>query len=144
MAKQTGKIIDIKQVGDKHTAYIECISQSACSSCQSQSSCGVGVVAKGFSSKQHYIEVEYQDGMNIDQSVELQIKDKDLVKGAILAYLVPLLFFIGSAIITLYLELPEIVTILISFTSMTLAYFFINAITKRSTSYKDIHVNLKK
>lgn len=144
MAKETGKIIEIKNVDGKKIVSVECISRSACSSCQSQSNCGVGVVAKGFSSKQHYIEVEYQDGMNIDQSVELQIKDKDLVKGAVLAYLVPILFFIGSAIITLYLGLPEIATILISFSSVAVAYFFINAITKRSTSYKDILVNVKK
>lgn len=144
MAKQTGKIIEIITVGDKQTAQIECISRSACSSCQSQSNCGIGVVSKGFSAKQHYIEVEYQEGMNIDQSVELQIKDKDLVKGAILAYLLPILFFIGSAILTFLLGLSEIAVILTSFVSMAIAYFVINKITKHSTVYKDILVKFHK
>lgn len=144
MVKQTGKIVEIKTVGNKQIAQIECISRSACSSCQSQSNCGVGVISKGFSAKQHYIEVEYQEGMNLDQSVELQIKNKDLVKGAIVAYLLPVLFFIGPAIITFLLGFPEIVVILTSFISMSIAYFVINKITTHSTAYKDISVKLHK
>lgn len=145
MAKQTGKIIKIQQVGDKHTASIECISRSACSSCHSSSNCGVGVVSKSFSAKANYIEVKYQDGMIVDQNVELHIENSDLLKGALLAYLFPLVLFIGTAIITFLLGFPEIMTILTSFASGGIAYYFINKFSKRSASFdKEIVVEIKK
>lgn len=140
MIKETGKIIEIKNVAGKKTVAIECISRSACSSCQSQSNCGVGVVSKGFSNKQHYIEVEYQEGMKVDQSIELQIENSDLVKGAMLAYLFPLVLFIGTAIITFLLGLPEIVIILTSFLFGGIAYYLINVFFKHSASFKKISV----
>ena len=100
MISETGKIIAIKEQQAKTVAIVECISRSACSSCNNSSSCGVGTVAKAFSDKTHQFEVAYEKGMKIDDFLELQIDSRDLIKSATLAYLIPLLFFIAGAVIT--------------------------------------------
>jgi len=99
MIKETGKVIAINNVDAQKTVVVECISKSACSGCHSQSSCGVGTVAKSFSDKTHQFEIPYKKGMEVDTFIELQINNRDLISGAILAYLLPLIFFITGALI---------------------------------------------
>ena len=99
MITETGKIIAIESVHGEMVVQVECISKSACSSCNNNTSCGVGVVSKAFSDKSHYIELPYKEGMAVDHFIELQISDGDLIKSATLIYLLPLFFFITSALI---------------------------------------------
>ncbi len=115
MITETGKIIAIEQVEGETLARIECISKSACSSCHNKTNCGVGVVSKAFSDKSQYIEFPYQEGMKVDQFIELQISDGDLIKSAALIYLLPLFFFIGSSLLIKGLfDIDEIILIAIS------------------------------
>ena len=100
MIKETGKIISIEEQHGEKIAVIECISKSACSGCHNQDSCGVGTVAKSYSDKTHRFPVSYQQWMEVDESIELQIRNSDLVSSAIIAYLVPLVFFIGGAVVS--------------------------------------------
>jgi sigma-E factor negative regulatory protein RseC len=99
MIRETGKIIAIEKQHDKKVAVVECVSKTACSGCHNQNSCGVGTVAKTMSDKTHQFEVPYQEGMEVDEVIEFQINNSDLIKSSILAYLVPLLFFIGGALL---------------------------------------------
>lgn len=98
MLTETGKIIAIQHVQGEMVAHVECISKSACSSCHNKNSCGVGVVSQAFSDKSQYFELPYKEGMKVDSFIELQISDGDLIKSAALIYLLPLLFFISSAL----------------------------------------------
>jgi sigma-E factor negative regulatory protein RseC len=104
MIKETGKIISIKEQHGEKIAVVECISKSACSGCHNQESCGVGSIAKTHGEKTHQFEVAYKAGMKVDESIELQINNRDLVHSAIVAYLVPLVFFIGGAVFAKQLE----------------------------------------
>lgn len=99
MISETGKIIAIKQVQGEMVAQVECISKSACAGCGSNDSCGVGAVSEGFSDKMHRFDVPYEEGMQVDGLIELQISNGDLIKSASLIYLLPLIFFISSALI---------------------------------------------
>lgn len=99
MAGEKAKIIAIEKNKGKTLAHIEYISKSACSSCQNNDSCGVGVVSKTFSDKALQFSIPYTEGMEVDKFVELHINNHDLVKSAMLVYLVPLIFFISSALI---------------------------------------------
>lgn len=92
-------IKSIKKVQGEMVAQVECISKSACSGCSSSSNCGVGTVAESFSDKTHHFNVPFKEGMKVDQFVELQITNGDLIKSAALVYLLPLIFFISSALI---------------------------------------------
>ncbi|GLS92650.1 sigma E factor positive regulatory protein RseC [Psychromonas marina] len=99
MITETGKIIAIEEVQGEIVARVECISKSACSSCNNNTSCGVGVVSKAFSDKSHSFELPYKEGMKVDTFIELNISNGDLIKSATLIYLLPLVFFIGSALL---------------------------------------------
>lgn len=99
MITETGKITGIKEVQGEMVAQVECISKSACSGCSSSKSCGVGAVSEGFSDKTHRFDVPYKEGMQVDSLIELQISNGDLIKSASLIYLLPLVFFISSALV---------------------------------------------
>lgn len=115
MITETGKVIAIEIVQGEKIATVECISKSACSSCNNKTSCGVGVVSDAFSDKRNHFELPYKKGMEIDQFIELQISNGDLIKSASLIYLLPLIFFIGSALaIKSFVTVDEGVLIIIS------------------------------
>lgn len=99
MIIETGKIIAIEELQGETVARIECISKSACSSCHNQTNCGVGVISKAFSDKSQHFELPYKEGMKVNQYIELKISNGDLIKSASLIYLLPLFFFIGSALV---------------------------------------------
>ncbi|MEH6453960.1 MAG: SoxR reducing system RseC family protein, partial [Psychromonas sp.] len=126
MIQETGRIIAIeKNLNGDAIAQIECISKSACSSCQNKNSCGVGVVSKAFSDKTHQFEIPYKKGMEVNRFVELEINNTDLVKTATLVYLLPLLFFIVGALLAKYfIDLNEGITILIAIFSAMIGFAF--------------------
>jgi len=132
MTKEIGKIIKIEMQEDKKVAYVECISRSACASCQSQNSCGVGTVAKSFSAKAAHIEVDHVTGMQVGHDVELYMNNNDLIKSALLVYLLPLIFFIASAVISHYFAFPEYITILSAITFGGIGLLCVAQITKNS------------
>jgi len=132
MITETGKIIAIEQIEDEKVARIECISKSACSSCNNNSNCGVGVVSKAFSDKSHYFELPFKEGMKVDHYVELQISNGDLIKSASLIYLLPLVFFIGSALISKNIfHVNELTLIAISSAFTGLSFLIIRYVAKK-------------
>ena len=80
--------------GEK-VAVVECISKSACKSCSSNDNCGVGVVAKGLRDKSHHLSMPFKEGMEINETIELLIENKDVVKSSLIVYLIPLLLFVN-------------------------------------------------
>ncbi|KPU82308.1 hypothetical protein JI57_04185 [Psychromonas sp. PRT-SC03] len=132
MIQETGKIIAFKEIDCQKVAIVECISRSACGSCHQNNVCGVGVVAKTFSTKKNHFPVIYKEGMQVDSMVDLQISNADLFKTASFVYLLPLLFFIGSALFAQYLfVLDEGLIILVSLSFMGLGFVFMHIISKR-------------
>ena len=132
MIRETGRIIAIQKQHEKSVAVVECISKSACSSCHNQSCCGVGVVAKTFSDKTLQFEVPYKEGMEVDEFIEFQVNNGDLIKSASLAYLVPLLFFIGSALLAKQFDfLNEEVLILIAVSCAAIGFVVTRLISNK-------------
>ncbi|WP_022940562.1 SoxR reducing system RseC family protein [Psychromonas hadalis] len=137
MITETGKIIAIEQVQGETVARIECISKSACSSCHNQTNCGVGVVSKAFSDKSQYFEFPYKEGMKVDQFIELQISNGDLIKSASLIYLLPLFFFIGSALLIKSLfHVDEAILIVVSLLFATLGFLITRVVADKLFSNK--------
>lgn len=144
MITETGKIIAIKEKGAEQDAetvvIVECISRSACSSCHNSSSCGVGTVAKAFSDKSHQFELPYKEGMQVDAFLELQIDSRDLIQSAILAYLVPLFFFIAGAVLTKQFYFSnEGTLILISVVCAAVGFLFTRFLSKTIFSKKPLN-----
>lgn len=135
MVKETARIIAIEQQDNKKVAILECISKSACSSCNNKSSCGVGVVSKSFSDKTHQLTIPYSTGMQVDEFIELNINGRDLITSAILAYLIPIVFFIGSALIAQqFYPLDESKIIFSAFIGGVFAFVCIRLIMNKTMS----------
>jgi sigma-E factor negative regulatory protein RseC len=132
MISETGKIIAIEEVEGDMVAVVECISKSACSSCHNNNDCGVGVVSKAFSDKTQHFKLPYKKGMAVEQFIELQISNGNLVKSAALIYLLPLFFFIGSALLlkTLF-SFNEGMLIAISAVFATFGFFITRVIANK-------------
>ncbi|MEI6898194.1 MAG: SoxR reducing system RseC family protein [Psychromonas sp.] len=132
MITETGKIIAIKEVQGVMIAQVECISKSACSSCNSHTSCGVGAVSEAFNNKAHRFDLPYKEGMEVDHSIELQISNGDLIKSASLIYLLPLLFFISSALVLKsFFNISEIGLIIISGLFALVGFIFTRLLAHR-------------
>lgn len=140
MITETGKIITIEKQGAEKVAVVECISKSSCSSCRNESSCGVGSVAKAFSDKSHQFKVPFKEGMEVDKFVELQINNSDLIKSAALAYLVPLVFLIGGALITKQFDfINETMLILIAVGCAAIGFAFTRLLSNKIFPQKQIN-----
>ena len=100
MLKETGRIIKITEVDGKKSVLVECISKSACKSCSSNDNCGVGVVAKGASDKTHQISMPYKEGMEVNNQIELLVDNKDIVQSSLIVYIIPLILFVVTCIIS--------------------------------------------
>lgn len=132
MIRETAKVIAIEKQDEKKLAVVECISRSACSSCHNSNNCGVGVVAKSFSDKSHKFKVPYKEGMEIDAFIELQISNGDLIKSASVAYFLPLVFFIGGALIMRQFSfIGEELLILIAISCAAIGFMFTRLISNK-------------
>jgi len=139
MLQETGRIIDIKVIDGEKTAIIECISKSACKSCSSNDNCGVGVVAKGVSDKSHKLFMPYKEGMEINNNIELLIENKDIVKSSLIVYIIPLIFFVLTCVISYQLTDNE--PLVITFSVMSLVLGSILAKFVSSKLYPDNSLN---
>lgn len=132
MIRETAKVIAIEKQDEKKLAVVECISRSACSSCHNSNNCGVGIVAKSFSDKSHKFKVPYKEGMEVDAFIELQISNSDLIKSASVAYLLPLIFFIGGALIVRQFSfIDEELLILIAISCAVVGFMFTRLISNK-------------
>lgn len=140
MVKETARIIAIEEDGNNKVAILECVSKSACSSCNNKSSCGVGVVSKSFSDKTHQLTVPFTTGMQVDEFIELNINGRDLISSAILAYLVPIIFFIGAALIAQQFFFPnnEVKVILSAFMGGVIAFICIRLFMNKTLSETEL------
>lgn len=118
MLKETGRIIEITEINGEKSVIVECISKSACKSCSSNDNCGVGVVAKGISDKSHHISMPYKEGMEVNKQIELLVNNKDIVQSSLVVYIIPLILFVVTCIISNLITDNEPLIILFSVSAL--------------------------
>ena len=69
---------------------VECQSHSACNHCHASDSCGTGTVAKAFPQRSHRLVVNKTAAVNIGDTIEIGLREKNIVTSAMLVYLLPL------------------------------------------------------
>ncbi len=131
MIQETGRIIDIKEINGEKTVLVECISKSACKSCSSNDNCGVGVVAKGLTNRAHHLSMPYKQGMKINESIELFIENKDIVKSSMIVYIIPLLLFVSGCSVSYLFTNNEPLVIAISLISLFIGTFIAKAVSSK-------------
>jgi len=131
MIQETGRIIEIKEIDGTKTAIVECVSKSACKSCSNNDNCGVGVVAKSSRSKLHHLSVPFEEGMNVDASVDLLIENKDIIQSSMIVYVVPLVFFIVGTLAGYSFLANELMIIITSVLFLVIGVYVAKAISNK-------------
>ena len=81
----------------KGTALVEAASRTGCSSCHSQSSCGISGLGKYFSAGRAAIAVQCDANVGAGDELNLSMSEADFLKAGLLAYLLPsVLMIIGA------------------------------------------------
>ncbi|KUJ71881.1 SoxR reducing system RseC family protein [Thiomicrospira sp. WB1] len=91
-----GDVIELK--GDQ--ALVRTMSQSGCDSCQSQGTCGTGVLTQWLVPKaQNEIWVDNTLDVGLHDRVRLSMKKSELIKHSLMGYGLPLMgLFLGAAL----------------------------------------------
>ncbi len=88
----------IKAVDQDHI-WVETQIKSTCGSCQAESNCGTGTVAKAFSPKTETLVLRCAEKARVGQRVRLGIPEQALLGASALMYLLPLFALVGSALL---------------------------------------------
>ena len=135
MIEEIGVVSDIQQQGNGQVVWVETQIKSTCGSCEAQSNCGTGVIAKVFAKKRETLRFEFNDMVNLGQKVKLGIPEENLLKASFLMYLIPLFVLVLSALLaqtTLPLVGLEtevwtiLMTFIVTFTSFMIVKRYLN------------------
>jgi sigma-E factor negative regulatory protein RseC len=97
-------VTSVEPQGHQLHVELSCDQQTSCSSCQSKSSCGTGIVSKAVGKKQLHWQLATSKPVKAGDVVEIAFPEKSLLQSAALIYLLPLLFlFIGAIVGQLWL-----------------------------------------
>jgi sigma-E factor negative regulatory protein RseC len=91
--KERGLVVAV----DGGWASVQVQRQSTCGSCSARSGCGNGVLAEVLGRRSLVLRIPDVDGLRPGDHVTLGIRDRSLVAGAVLMYLLPLAGLIGAA-----------------------------------------------
>lgn len=96
MLEQTGTVIE----SDNKTALIETERRSACGQCSVGDSCGTSVIAGLFKQRSNCVRVSNCLHLQPGDRAVIGIPESVLLRAALWAYMVPLFFMIGFAMMT--------------------------------------------
>ncbi len=88
---------------DNGTVLIQPNNQSGCGGCQSRSVCGVSGLGKYFSGNRKAIAVQCDASVRPGDELQLTMREEDMLKASLLAYLLPsVLAMVGAGIASAY------------------------------------------
>jgi sigma-E factor negative regulatory protein RseC len=99
MIEEIGIISAIEQHNYQQVILVETQIKSTCGSCEAQSNCGTGAIAKVFASKREMLRFRLNEIVEVGQKVSLGIPEENLLKASALVYCLPLGALILSALI---------------------------------------------
>ena len=107
MLKEVGRIVAV----DSGHVWVETIQKSTCNSCAAQKGCGYGLLNETAHQRRNHLKVpvftQPQGGFKVDDVVQLEFPEAELVKGALLIYILPLLAMLAMAAIASLAKLSE-------------------------------------
>ena len=80
-------------------AWVETQRRSACGACAMNKGCGAGLFAKAFGFDSPRLKVTNIQGVEAGDQVVIGIDEQALVRGSFAAYMVPILFMLGFAVV---------------------------------------------
>lgn len=95
MITETGRVIAV--TGDR--VWVQTIRQSACESCSARHGCGQKVLASVSSGRANQVLVSNTLGARVGDEVTVAIAESALLGASLIVYALPLLLFVGGAVI---------------------------------------------
>jgi sigma-E factor negative regulatory protein RseC len=99
MIEEIGVISAIEQHNSQQVVLVETQIKSTCGSCEAQSNCGTGAIAKVFASKRETLRFRLNEMVEVGQKVSLGIPEENLLKASAIVYCLPLAALILSALV---------------------------------------------
>ncbi|AGH45929.1 SoxR reducing system RseC family protein [Paraglaciecola psychrophila] len=99
MIEEIGVISAIEQHDFQQVVIVETQIKSTCGSCEAQSNCGTGAIAKVFASKRETLRFRLNEIVEVGQKVSLGIPEENLLKASAMVYCLPLFALILSALV---------------------------------------------
>ena len=99
MIEEIGVICAIEQHNSQQVVLVETQIKSTCGSCEAQSNCGTGAIAKVFASKRETLRFRLNEIVEVGQKVNLGIPEENLLKASAVVYCLPLFVLVVSALI---------------------------------------------
>jgi sigma-E factor negative regulatory protein RseC len=95
MIEQNATVVAV----ESNAAWVETQRHSACGACAMNKGCGAGMFAKAFGFKSPQLRVVDTQGIAVGDQVVIGIDERALVRGSFAAYMVPILFMLGFAML---------------------------------------------
>ncbi len=99
MIEEIGVICAIEHHNSQQVVLVETQIKSTCGSCEAQSNCGVGAIAKVFASKREMLRFRLTEIVEVGQKVSLGIPEENLLKASAIVYCLPLFALVLSALV---------------------------------------------
>ena len=99
MIEEIGVICAIEYHNSQQVVLVETQIKSTCGSCEAQSNCGTGAIAKVFASKRETLRFRLNEMVEVGQKVSLGIPEENLLKASALVYCLPLFALVLSALV---------------------------------------------
>ncbi|MFC3094748.1 transcriptional regulator [Alteromonas sediminis] len=94
MIEESAVVVNVE--GDEVT--VEAQVKSTCSSCQTQSDCGTGAIARAFSHRAQHLTLHTPVVVHVGDQVIIGIQEKSVLVASWWLYFVPLLLFVCSSL----------------------------------------------
>jgi sigma-E factor negative regulatory protein RseC len=95
MIEQIATVVAVE--GD--SAWVETRRQGACGACAMNKGCGAGLFARAFGFDSPKLKVTPADDVEVGDRVVIGIDEQALVRGSFAAYMMPILFMLGFAMV---------------------------------------------
>lgn len=140
-------VVSVQKEEGINSVQLSCEQKTSCNSCQSQKSCGTGMVSKALGSKAHFWKLHTSQTLQAGQVVEIGLPEKSLVLSALVVYLLPLFAMIAGSIFAQmilrpWLHLGEGIVILMFFVCGALGVYFAKPVTQWLEKKVDNEVSL--
>lgn len=99
MIEEIGVICAIEQHDSEQVVLVETQIKSTCGSCEAQSNCGTGAIAKVFANKRDTLRFRLNEMVEVGQKVSLGIPEENLLKASAMVYFLPLFALVLSAVV---------------------------------------------
>lgn len=95
MIEETSRVIAVKH----GQAFVSALRQSSCGHCSARAGCGTSVLSRYVGRRSMEMWVDDPIGVEVNDEVVIQMHEGGLLKASFLLYLLPLLLFIGFAML---------------------------------------------